>query len=112
VTTPDVVTDATSPFPNVGTVENTYEPGHTSGWHRHPGVHSAVVLSGTLAVYDAHCQRLEVGPGQSYLGGREPHVVRNEGTEPVQLIVTYVFANDNPLEHATVVPAPAGCDAR
>jgi hypothetical protein len=40
-----------------------------SGWHVHPGVHSVVVLSGTLTVYDDHCVRTDDRPGEIYLGG-------------------------------------------
>ena len=60
---------ALTPFPTVGTATSSYGPGHTSGWHVHPGVHSVVVLSGTLTVYDENCVRTDYGPGQSYLGG-------------------------------------------
>ena len=108
---PVEATAAGADFPQVGVVENIYEPGHTSGWHTHPGVHSAVVLSGTLTVYDAQCQRHDYGAGQPYLGGRDPHVARNETAEPVALVVTYVFDQKSPLDHATTVPAPVGCTA-
>ena len=102
---------AAAGFPDVGVAENVYEPGHTSGWHTHPGVHSAVVLSGTLTVYDAECVRHEFHAGETYLGGQDPHLARNETGEPVGLVVTYVFRPVPPLEHATAVPAPAGCAA-
>jgi quercetin dioxygenase-like cupin family protein len=99
-------------FPDVGVAPNVYEPGHTSGWHTHPGLHSAVVLSGTLTIYEADCSRHDYGPGDTYLGGRDPHVARNDTAEPVQLVVTYVFQRVSTLEHATVVAPPAGCDIR
>lgn len=99
-------------FPDVGVASTSYVPGHSSGWHVHPGVHSAVVLSGTLTVYGADCSRQDYAAGQTYLGGRDAHIVRNESAEPVDLVVTYVFQTTSPLEHATVVPAPAGCNVR
>ncbi len=77
-------------LPEVGITELTYEPSQTSGWHVHSGIHSVVVLSGALTVYDQYCQRTELGPRQSYLGGSEPHLLRNERSEPAQLAVTYV----------------------
>lgn len=98
-------------FPDVGTSDGTYQPGHSSGWHTHPGLHSVVVLTGTLTIYDAACARHDFGPGETYLGGREPHLATNETESAVQLVVTYVFAMSSPLDHATVVPAPAGCSA-
>jgi quercetin dioxygenase-like cupin family protein len=99
-------------FPEVGVSQNTYQPGHTSGWHIHSGVHSVVVLAGTLTIYDAMCHRTDYHPGDAYLGGREPHIARNETTEPVELVVTYVYADPSRLHHAALVPAPAGCDAQ
>ena len=99
-------------FPDVGVAANIYEPGHTSGWHTHPGVHSAVVLSGTLTVYDAACVRHDYGPGDVYLGGRDPHVARNDTSERVELVVTYVFPRVPAVDHATVVAPPAGCDVK
>jgi quercetin dioxygenase-like cupin family protein len=99
-------------FPDVGISAATYGQGHSSGWHRHPGVHSVVVLSGTLTLYDTQCQRQDVTSGESYLGGAEAHLVRNEAPDPVQVVVTYAFATTSTINHAQVVSAPSGCDAR
>lgn len=94
----------------VETADLSYEPGHSSGWHVHPGVHSVVVLSGTLTVYDEVCGRQDYGPGKTYLGGRQPHLARNTGNEAIRLVVTYVrnASSDSP---GTPVGAPAGCEA-
>ena len=99
-------------FPNVGVSKSTYEPGQSSGWHVHPGVHSVVVLAGMLSVYDAACERHDFGPGETYLGGSYPHLARNETDQPVSMAVTYVFAGGSPLDHPSAVDAPAGCDVR
>ena len=101
---------AASRLAEVATADLVYEPGHSSGWHVHPGVHSVVVVSGTLTVYDEACRRQDYGPGQSYLGGREPHLARNTGPEPVALVVTYVA---DPSAHSAGSPvgAPSGCGA-
>lgn len=100
-----------TPFPTVGTATSSYEPGHTSGWHVHPGVHSVVVLSGTLTIYDESCGRTEYGPGQSYLGGATPHVARNEAPVVLDVAITFVYGPpaDSP---GRAVPAPSGCDLR
>ena len=97
---------------DVGISDNTYEPGHSSTWHTHPGVHSVVVLEGTLTVYDETCTKQDVGPGGSYLGGREAHLVRNETDTPVRLVVTHAFTQASALDHAGAAPAPRGCAAR
>ena len=99
-------------FPNVGVTERTYEPGQSSGWHVHPGVHSVVVLAGTLSVYDAACERHDFGPGETYLGGTFAHLARNETDEPVRMAVTTIFVVGSPLDHPSAVEAPTGCDVR
>ena len=102
---------ALTPFPTVGTATSAYEPGHTSGWHVHPGVHSVVVLSGTLTIYDEHCRRTEYGPDQTYLGGTTAHVARNETLEVLDVAITFVYRP--PAENAgQAVPAPTGCELR
>lgn len=103
--------DSTAAFPSVGTSAVTYEPGHTSGWHVHPGVHSVVVLSGTLTIYDEHCVRTDYGPGDTYLGGNAPHLARNNGVDQVDVAITYVYQARSP-DHGTPVAAPEGCDVR
>ena len=104
---PSTETAATA-FPEVGVADVRYEPGHDSGWHAHPGVHSVVVLSGILTIYDERCERQDYGVGQTYIGGIQPHVARNETPEPVELVVTYVYTSR--LDHGQVVAPPAGCD--
>lgn len=102
---------ATASHPaEVSTADLVYEPGHSSGWHVHPGVHSVVVLSGTLSVYDGACRRHDYGPGQTYLGGREPHLARNTGVDAVALAVTYV-SDSTTRSPGTPVAAPTGCEA-
>ena len=104
-------TAAAAALPNIGTASETYKPGHSSGWHVHPGVHSVVVLSGTLTIYDEHCVRTDYGPGEIYLGGNAPHLARNEGTDDVDVAITYIYSSTSQTP-GTPVAAPAGCDAR
>lgn len=70
---------------------SAYEPGQSSGWHSHDGVHVVTVLSGTLTVDDGDLGHRAYGPGETYLGGRQPHQTRNDGDEPVHMVVTYVL---------------------
>ena len=91
----------------------TYEPGHSSGWHAHTGMHAVMVLSGTVTFYDSQCQGRSFGPGDIYVGGQDVHVARNDTSEPVEMSVTYLFPAGRP--HTTfhvASPAPAGCDIR
>jgi quercetin dioxygenase-like cupin family protein len=96
-------------LPTVSTSTNTYIPGHSSGWHVHSGLHSVVVLSGTLTVYDENCVRIEYGPGQTYLGGSTRHVARNEGLDDVDVATTYVHRSAT-QDHGRTVSPPAGCE--
>jgi quercetin dioxygenase-like cupin family protein len=102
---------AASQPPHVSTTDLVYEPGHSSGWHVHPGVHSVAVSSGTLTVYDEACRRQDFGPGQTYVGGRDPHMVRNSGDADAVLAVTYV-ADPSADSPGKTVPAPPGCEAK
>lgn len=101
---------AASEPPRVSMTDLVYEPGQSSGWHVHPGVHSVVVSAGTLTVYDDACRRQDFGPGETYVGGRQPHLVRNGGDTSAVLAVTYVAdpAVDTP---GRAVSAPPGCEA-
>jgi quercetin dioxygenase-like cupin family protein len=104
--------EAPAPATTVGITDATYPPGHSSGWHTHPGVHSVVVLEGVLTIFDQACNGQDVGAGQSYIGGRDPHLVRNDSATPVRLVVTYAFDQVSALDHAATVPAPPGCASR
>lgn len=94
-------------FPDVGVSEGTYDAGHSSGWHVHPGLHSVVVLEGTLTIYDAACVRHQFRPGETYLGGDHPHVARNEEPLPLRFAVTYVFSRSPDQGSGHAVPPPA-----
>ena len=89
----------------------TYQPGQTSGWHSHTGMHAVIVLSGTVTFYDSQCQGRSYGPGDTYVGGQEVHVVRNETVAPAEVAVTYLFPAglDHTTFHVDARP-PAGCD--
>lgn len=97
---------------DVSVTELTYAPGHSSGWHLHSGVHSVVVLGGTLTIYDETCVRQDYGPGTSYLGGSRPHLARNEGADELGVAVTSVYRPSATGEHGAAVSAPAGCEPR
>ena len=91
----------------------TYEPGQSSGWHAHTGMHAVIVLSGAVTFYDSQCHGRTYGPGETYVGGQEVHVARNDTVAPVEMAVTYLFPTGRP--HTTfhvASPAPAGCGVR
>lgn len=90
-----------------------YDPHESSSWHRHSGLHAVAILSGTLTIYGPDCQAVRYGAGQTYIGGLDLHMARNETDEPVTMTETLLFPAGTPLQNF-VVPAgpPAGCDVR
>jgi quercetin dioxygenase-like cupin family protein len=89
-----------------------YDPGQSSGWHTHTGLHAVVVLAGTLTIFDGECRPHIYGPGDSYVGGGDPHLAVNRSSSPLEMAVTYMFPAG--LSHTAFhvpAPAPAGCDA-
>lgn len=108
--TPPVTSD-NGASPKVALTDSSYVPGHSSGWHVHSGVHSVVVLSGTLTIYDQRCLRHDYGVGESYIGGLEPHLATNEGSTTVTVVVTFV-SSPGALEHGRAVAEPAQCAGR
>ena len=89
-------------------VEMSYGPGQSSGWHLHPVNHTVQVLSGTLAVYNDTCQLRLYGAGEIYVGGTSAHLVRNEGSVDVQMIVS-TTPPAVPADSTRPLPAPGGC---
>ncbi len=92
---------------DISVVTQVYEPGQTSGWHSHPGIHAVSVTSGVLTVHVSGCPTRTFEPGRPYVGGQEPHLVANEGDVPVTMTVTYL----NPASPAAQGAAPSGCPA-
>jgi quercetin dioxygenase-like cupin family protein len=97
---------------DISVLNMTYEPGQSSGWHSHRGIHAVALVSGQITVYDQSCQAHTYGPGDAYIGGQQLHLVRNEGAEPAVMVVTYVNpVSQGPAQVATAAPVPP-CDIR
>ncbi len=91
---------------DVSVQKATYEPGQTSGWHSHTGMHAVMVLSGTLTILDADCRAHTYAAGDTYVGGKELHAASNETAAPVEMTVTYLFPAGR-SQSAFHVPAAA-----
>jgi quercetin dioxygenase-like cupin family protein len=98
--------------PNITVTNLSYPPGHTSGWHVHSGVHSVVVLAGVLTVFDEGCTGHDFGPGSTYLGGRQPHLARNDAADELVVAVTSVHDASPATGPGARAPVPAGCGER
>jgi quercetin dioxygenase-like cupin family protein len=83
--------------PEVVTQQTTFAPGASSGWHSHPGYLTATVLSGSVVRYGTDCSSQTFGPGQSfYETAAKAFVVKNEGTDPAVVMVTFVVPGGTP----------------
>lgn len=98
--------------PSITVTDLSYPPGHTSQWHVHSGVHSVVVLAGVLTVFDEDCARHEFGPGSTYLGGRQPHLARNDAAVELVVAVTSVYEPLPAVGPGASAPIPEGCEER
>jgi quercetin dioxygenase-like cupin family protein len=84
-------------------------PGGSTGWHHHPGRLIVVVQKGTLTRTLEDCSVQASTQGQSIVedsGNRKVHLGRNLGTEPVELLVTYLIPAGAPL---AIDAADPGC---
>ncbi len=98
--------------PQVVVSSGAYEADHSSDWHVYPGLHSVVVLTGTLTVYDDRCERHDFGPGEAYVGGDRPHLVRNDTPERATYVVTHARMPSTVLDAEAKVPPSTGCETR
>jgi quercetin dioxygenase-like cupin family protein len=81
-----------------------FDPGSSSGWHVHPGVEMATVISGTVELVTAGGVR-RLGPGDSFQMPRgQAHNGVNPGSEPARVMITLVI--DKGAAPRQSVPAP------
>jgi quercetin dioxygenase-like cupin family protein len=68
---------------DVATLEVTFAPGASAGWHFHPGPVFVVIREGTLSVWDEDCVKNEYSPGETFFeaGRAESLLVKNESTD-------------------------------
>lgn len=81
-------------------------PGESSGWHRHPGPELTVVRSGEITLLrEDDCDPARYPPGEAvFVPDGQPHLLRNDGPVPAELMVTYLVAPGVP-DRAVVPPA-------
>jgi quercetin dioxygenase-like cupin family protein len=67
---------------DVATLEVTFAPGASAGWHFHPGPVFVVIREGTLSVWDEDCVKNEYSPGEVFFeaGRAASLLVKNEST--------------------------------
>jgi quercetin dioxygenase-like cupin family protein len=67
----------------------TYRPGSSSGWHEHPGLVLATVVSGTVSRTTPCRAPEEFTAGQVFVEVG-PHLVQNRGTQDAVLSITQI----------------------
>ena len=92
------------------------QPGGQTGWHTHPGNALAVIAAGTLTIYDGDdpsCSPQRYDAGDTYVdpGHGHVHIGRNEGSVPVEILVTYVDIGAGGGPVRIDAPDPGNCTA-
>ncbi|HZS24615.1 MAG TPA: cupin domain-containing protein [Gaiellaceae bacterium] len=97
--------------PEIVTQQATFAPGATSGWHTHPGFLTATVVSGQVVRYGTDCSSTTYATGQSfYETGAHTFVVKNEGSVPAVVMVTFAVPGGTPTTALRIDEAqPSGC---
>lgn len=84
--------------------EREFAPGATSGWHIHPGVEIAYLISGEMELMTAGGTR-HLKPGDSFVIPRgEAHNGLNSGAGNAKLVITLVVDRDAPARQAVESP--------
>jgi quercetin dioxygenase-like cupin family protein len=88
-------------------------PGGAFPWHQHPGPVWVIVTRGTLTYYSAACQAHPYPAGSVFFDpGNLTHTAVNEGSEPVEILATFLFpANAGPAA-SLPQPDPGTCPFR
>ena len=92
---------------------NTWQPGGSTGWHRHPGHSLIVITSGQVRQYHADCTPEVYGPGTAngptlVDSGNDEHLIRNEGSVVATGFAVQLVASGAP-RRIDVPTAPASC---
>lgn len=84
-------------------------PGGSTGWHLHPGTETSIVTAGEITLIRAEdCEPETYRAGDAvFIGDQVPHLARNDGTQPAEVVVTYLLAPGAPDR----TDAPEACPA-
>lgn len=84
----------------------TIPPDGGTGWHTHPGTETSVVTKGEVTLQRAGaCDPVVYRAGDGvFIPDGKAHFARNTGTEPAEIVVTYVL-DPNVADRAEAQPA-------
>jgi Cupin domain len=91
---------------DVATVQVTFQPGGSTGWHVHPGPALVTVKTGQLTLHRVKgCRSRTFSAGQTFLelGPKDVNLTRNETGGVTETVVTFLLPVGAPI----TVDAPA-----
>jgi hypothetical protein len=99
---------------HVYTAMNIVGPGGTFGWHSHPGPTLVTVRSGIATEYEGNdptCTPTTHPAGSTFVDAGEAtgHLVRNEGTTNLVVIIVRIIPEGFPLGQRIDLPNPGYC---
>lgn len=89
--------------------EVNWEPGGSSGWHRHPGLAIVTIVEGEVeSTWKRDCTPRTYAAGESFLDYGDIHIAKNlSDTEGARAYVTFLGVPDG--EPATIWVEPVEC---
>ncbi len=106
-----VIVEKTTGSTDFATLQVTFAPGSSSGWHHHPGVVLVSVISGSVREYAPDCTYENHEAGEAFVEGDDtPALVRNEGSVDAVLYATFIIPSRvAPTGLRIDDPQPGGC---
>jgi quercetin dioxygenase-like cupin family protein len=106
-----VVVQKTFGSADFATIQITWAPGTSSGWHHHPGVVLVSVVSGSVRVYHSDCEFTTYSAGDAFVeASDQAHLVRNDGSVEAMAYATFIVPTRTaPTGLRIDDPQPAGC---
>ena len=91
----------------------SFQPGSSSGWHKHPGVGVVTVKSGTLQVFNHLCKKKIYGKGETFVERGRNHLARNRSNVKAVVIPVFIVPSKTPANRLFIpLKAPAGCNVK
>jgi quercetin dioxygenase-like cupin family protein len=83
----------------------TFQPGSSTGWHRHPGPTTVTITAGELTISDRACRSRTFVAGDTFVEEGPPrHMAVNTSDTVTETIVTFFVRRGAP---ALTIPATA-----
>jgi quercetin dioxygenase-like cupin family protein len=93
---------------DVAVAHLTFEPGGSTGWHRHPGPTVVTITTGELTITDRKCHARTFEAGDTFVEEGPPrHLAVNTANTATETIVTFFVPPGTEL--TTPLPAPRRC---